>query len=74
MSTTKQAASLAVGLTPREREVLRLLVGGLSDKEIAEVLFISPRTASKHVENILAKCAVANRAEATVFALLTGLA
>jgi predicted ATPase/DNA-binding CsgD family transcriptional regulator len=70
---TKPAASDAAGLTPRELEVLRLLVGGLSDKEIGEVLFISPRTASKHVENILAKCGVANRAEAVVFALLTGL-
>jgi non-specific serine/threonine protein kinase len=75
MPTPKRASPASdAGLTPREREVLRLLAAGRSDREIAEDLFISPRTASKHVENILAKCGVANRAEATVFALLNGLA
>ncbi|MFL5000467.1 MAG: ATP-binding protein [Xanthobacteraceae bacterium] len=68
------AVSNAAGLTPRELEVLRLLTAGRSDRDIAEVLFISPRTASKHVANIFAKCGVAKRAEAAAFAFLTGLA
>ena len=40
------------GLTPRERDVLRLLVAGRSDKEIAEALFIGPRTVQSHVEHL----------------------
>jgi pimeloyl-ACP methyl ester carboxylesterase/DNA-binding CsgD family transcriptional regulator len=56
-------------LSPREREVLRLLVAGRSDREIAERLFISSRTASKHVGNILAKLNVASRGEAAVRAM-----
>jgi DNA-binding CsgD family transcriptional regulator len=56
-------------LSPREREVLRLLVAGRSDREIAERLFISSRTASKHVGNILAKLGVGSRAEAAVRAV-----
>jgi class 3 adenylate cyclase/DNA-binding CsgD family transcriptional regulator len=56
-------------LSPREREVLRLLVAGRSDREIAERLFISSRTASKHVGNILAKLDVGSRAEAAVRAV-----
>jgi predicted ATPase/DNA-binding CsgD family transcriptional regulator/DNA-binding XRE family transcriptional regulator len=51
----------ASGLTPREREVLRLLVDGCTDREIADQLFISRRTASKHVEAILAKLGVPSR-------------
>jgi predicted ATPase/DNA-binding CsgD family transcriptional regulator len=61
------------GLTTRELDVLRLVVGGRSDRQIADELFISPRTASKHVANILAKLDVATRAEAAVYALRNGL-
>ena len=61
------------GLSAREAEVLRLLAGGRTDREIADTLFISPRTASKHVGAILAKLAVASRAEAAVLALQRGL-
>ena len=46
------------GLTPRELEVLRLMVAGRSNPEIAAALFISPRTAQTHVGNILAKLGV----------------
>jgi predicted ATPase/DNA-binding CsgD family transcriptional regulator len=60
-------------LSSREMEVLRLLVAGQSDREIGETLFISPRTASKHVANILAKLDVSSRAEAAVYALRNGL-
>jgi predicted ATPase/DNA-binding CsgD family transcriptional regulator len=70
----KAQSSSAEGLSAREMEVLKLLVAGHSDKDIAELLSISPRTASKHVGNILAKLGVSTRAEAAVYALRTGLA
>jgi DNA-binding CsgD family transcriptional regulator len=62
------------GLTARELEVWRLLAGGRTDREIADTLYISPRTASKHVGAILAKLDVASRAEAAVLAVQHGLA
>jgi len=55
-------------LTAREREVLRLLVDGRSNREIAEALFISHRTATTHVANILAKFEVDTRAAAVTYA------
>jgi ATP/maltotriose-dependent transcriptional regulator MalT len=58
-----------LGLSPREFDVLRLLVAGQSDREIGEALFISPRTASKHVSSILSKLGVTSRAEAAVHAV-----
>ena len=54
----------ALGLTPREVEVLGQLATGRRDGEIAEALFISKKTASAHVSNILRKLDVANRVEA----------
>ncbi|HEU0114876.1 MAG TPA: LuxR C-terminal-related transcriptional regulator [Thermomicrobiales bacterium] len=62
-----------VGLTARERDVLRLLVAGQSNPQIAAALFISPRTASTHVTNILAKLGVASRTEAAACAVRDGL-
>jgi DNA-binding CsgD family transcriptional regulator len=53
-----------LGLTDREFEVLRLVADGHSNREIAADLFISPKTASVHVSNILAKLSVATRGEA----------
>jgi DNA-binding CsgD family transcriptional regulator len=52
------------GLTGRERDVLRLVAAGRSNKEIAAELFISPKTASVHVSNILGKLGAATRGEA----------
>ena len=61
------------GLTPREREVLDLVAAGRSNADIAGSLFISPKTASVHVSNILAKVGAANRAEAAAIAHAAGL-
>jgi two-component system nitrate/nitrite response regulator NarL len=51
-------------LSPRENDVLRMLAEGLTDREIASALIISPRTVETHVSNILHKLSVRNRAEA----------
>jgi DNA-binding NarL/FixJ family response regulator len=57
-----------LGLTSREREVLALVAEGRSNRQIADALFISAKTASVHVSNILAKLGVANRGEAAAVA------
>ncbi len=62
-----------LGLTPREREVLAMVADGRTNRQIAEALFISHKTASVHVSNILAKLGVANRAEAAAAAYRLGL-
>jgi DNA-binding NarL/FixJ family response regulator len=61
------------GLTGRELEVLRLVAAGQSNREIAAALVISPKTASVHVSNILAKLGAATRTEAAVKAHELGL-
>jgi HD-GYP domain-containing protein (c-di-GMP phosphodiesterase class II)/DNA-binding CsgD family transcriptional regulator len=61
------------GLTSREVEVLRLLARGLSNKEIADALVISPKTASHHIQHIYTKIGVSNRARASLFAVTHGL-
>ena len=53
-----------MGLSPRENDVLAMLADGLTDREIANALTISPRTVETHVSNILHKLGVRNRAEA----------
>ncbi|MFG2818115.1 AAA family ATPase [Kitasatospora sp. NPDC048365] len=58
----------SLGLTPRERDVLRLLALGRTNRQIAEELYISPKTASVHVSNILAKLEVGGRGEAAALA------
>ena len=66
-------ADVLAGLTSREREVLRLLVAGRSNREIAAALFIAPKTASVHVSNILGKLGAASRGEAAAIAAAAGL-
>jgi len=62
------------GLTAREAEVLRLVAAGRSNREIAAELFISAKTASVHVSNILAKLGATSRTEAAAIAHQAGLA
>jgi DNA-binding CsgD family transcriptional regulator len=61
-------------LTPREREVVALLAEGLTNSQLAERLYISPRTAAVHVSNILAKLEMSSRTEVAAWAVRTGLA
>jgi DNA-binding CsgD family transcriptional regulator/tetratricopeptide (TPR) repeat protein len=72
----RSAAPVASGagpLTGRELEVLGLLTTGLSNQEIGERLFMSPRTASVHVSRIITKLGVRNRTEAATLAQRSGL-
>jgi DNA-binding CsgD family transcriptional regulator len=62
-----------LGLTDREAEVIRLVAAGWSNQQIADALFITRKTASVHVSNILAKLGVANRVEAAAIAQRLGL-
>jgi len=67
------AAMLLASLTPREREVLALLVQGLSGKEIAARLFLSARTVENHLASIYDKLRVRGRAEAIALAVAQGV-
>ena len=60
-------------LTARELEVLQLVVRGLSNREIAEELVLSPRTIERHLENLYRKTGTRNRAEAAARAVAQGL-
>ena len=60
-------------LTPREREVVVLLADGLTNAQLAERLYISPRTAAVHVSNVLAKLGMASRTEVAAWAIRTGM-
>ena len=66
-------AEPAAGLTPREREILRLLVDGRSNAEIAAHLGLSLYTVKNHVRNLLGKLGVGSRTEAVSLALQKGL-
>jgi DNA-binding NarL/FixJ family response regulator len=61
------------GLSDREVEVLRLVARGLSNREVAEELVVSRRTAEHHVQHIYAKIGVSTRAAAALFAVEQGL-
>jgi HD-GYP domain-containing protein (c-di-GMP phosphodiesterase class II) len=69
----RRAREWPAGLTSREVEVLRLLARGLSNKQIAELLVITPKTVGSHVEHIYRKIDAANRAQASLFAMRHGL-
>ncbi|MCF4121484.1 HD domain-containing protein [Antribacter sp. KLBMP9083] len=61
------------GLTSRQVEVLRLVAAGLSNKEVAARLVISPRTAEHHIQDVYSRIGVATRAGAALFAMEHGL-
>ncbi|MGC9536395.1 helix-turn-helix transcriptional regulator [Streptomyces sp. UG1] len=71
--TTAPPPADSLGLTTRERDVLRLVSDGRTNRQIAEELFISPKTASVHVSNILGKLGVSGRGEAAAVAHRLGL-
>ncbi len=70
---TRRRVARPAGLTARKVEVLRLLALGLSGKQIAARLVISPKTARNHVEHIYAKTGLSSRAQASLFAVQHGL-
>lgn len=71
---TAPVGILEHGLTPREGEILRLIASRMSDREIGDALFISPRTVSRHVASILGKLGVHSRREAAAIAQQHGYA
>jgi ATP/maltotriose-dependent transcriptional regulator MalT len=68
-----ESPTAAIDLTAREREILALLVDGLSNREIAARLIVSPRTIETHVERVLGKLEVGSRSRAIAKALRLGL-
>lgn len=70
---TREAQQAIENLTPREREVLQLLAEGLSDKEIAQRLYVGVGTVRNHVVSVLSKLGVHSRLQALVFAVRHGL-
>jgi predicted ATPase/DNA-binding CsgD family transcriptional regulator len=64
LAQRRRAAHDTYDLTPREQEVLRLIVGGCSNADIAQQLVISPNTVSVHVSRVLSKLGVSSRAQA----------
>jgi two-component system, NarL family, response regulator LiaR len=72
--TTPRKPEAGAQLTDREREVLRLLAEGRSNKEIARALVVSERTVKGHVSNILGKLGLQDRTQAALYAVRHGLA
>ncbi|MGH9185273.1 MAG: response regulator transcription factor [Acidimicrobiales bacterium] len=65
--------ALPAGLTEREAEVLRLTASGMTNGDIADALFLSTKTVSRHLSNIFTKIEVSSRAAATAFAFEHGI-
>ncbi len=72
-SLARAAGERPAGLSPREVEVLSLVAEGLSNREIADRLFLSTRTVERHLTNIYGKVGADNRVEAAAFARAHGL-
>ena len=73
MATWTQKETGSTALTGREMDVLRLVVEGKTNQEIALALGISDKTVEKHMEGVFAKLGVASRVEAAVHAIREGL-
>jgi DNA-binding NarL/FixJ family response regulator len=69
-----QADVVRLGLTSREAEVLNLVAAGKTNREIGTELFVSDKTASVHVSNILRKLGVSSRVDAAAVAQRVGVA
>ena len=69
----RQEPAPRITLTDREREMLRFIARGLSNREIAGKLFISENTVKYHIKNVLQKFGLKNRAEAAAYAIQQGL-
>ena len=69
-----EASAERLGLTPREREVLGLVAAGRTNRQIGEQLYVSEKTASVHVSNILRKLGVNSRVDAAAVAQRLGIA
>ncbi|HET7736260.1 MAG TPA: HD domain-containing phosphohydrolase [Nocardioidaceae bacterium] len=70
---TRRRSSGPAGLTPREIEVLVLIARGATTRQVAQRLFITPKTAETHIERIYGKTGASTRSTATLFALQHGL-
>jgi DNA-binding NarL/FixJ family response regulator len=73
LSKRQRDAEKFGGLTPREREVARLVSHGKSNREIAEGLILSERTVENHISNILMKLGFTSRAQVAIWAVEKGL-
>jgi DNA-binding NarL/FixJ family response regulator len=74
LKVAPHAVAKVRALTPREREVLALIVQGLTNKQIAQVVSLSPATVRTHVEHIIRKLGVSDRTQAAVWAVRSGIA
>jgi DNA-binding NarL/FixJ family response regulator len=72
-SEARETQLMVAKLTPRERDVLQALAEGLSDKEIAERLYVGLGTVRSHTTSLLSKLEVQSRLQALVFAVRHGL-
>lgn len=72
--TLDESSALSLGLTPRESEVLTLVAAGRTNRQIGDELFVSDKTASVHVSNILRKLGVNSRVDAAAVAQRLGIA
>lgn len=68
-----RAQQIPAGLTPREVDVLRAIAAGLSNREIAQQMFVSEATVKTHINHLFAKARLRDRAQAVHFAFTQGL-
>lgn len=73
ITPSSAAPEQPAGLTPREVEVLKLVAAGMTNAQVAQGLFISPRTVQRHLTSIYHKLGVSSRTTATRFAIEHGL-